>query len=101
MAEADADQLKRAFEGLHRCAARLVESVPVAETQNGETMWEGVVHVFELTGHPAASRAFAWSSAIEGSDRRRLFAVLQEGPIMAPVDAVRAALLAQQGESRE
>jgi len=25
MAEADADQLKRAFEGLHRCAARLVE----------------------------------------------------------------------------
>ena len=98
MAEADADQLRRAFEGLHRCSARLTESVPVVETHNGDIVWEGLVHVFELTDHPTASRAYAWSSPIEGSDRRRLFAMLQEGPIKSPLDAIRAALLAQSGK---
>ena len=39
-------------------------------------VWEGVVHVFDLVGHPTATRAYAWSSPIEGSTKRRFFAVL-------------------------
>jgi hypothetical protein len=42
----------------------------------GATVWEGVVHVFDLEGHPKATRAYAWSSPIEGSTKRRFFAVL-------------------------
>jgi hypothetical protein len=53
----------------------------------------GVVHVFDLTGHPKATRAYAWSSSIEGSDKRRFFAVLHMSPVTSPVEAVRAAIV--------
>jgi len=62
----------------------------------GSDVWEGVVHVFELSGHPTAVRAYAWSSPVEGSDKRRFFAVLHQGPIKSPADAVRAAIVAEQ-----
>jgi hypothetical protein len=35
MIEVDADQLQRAIEGLHRCSARLAQSVPVKQTDKG------------------------------------------------------------------
>jgi len=38
----------------------------------------------------------AWSSSIEGSDKRRFFAVLHQPPITSAVDAVRAAIVAEQ-----
>jgi hypothetical protein len=59
------------------------------------TVSEGVVHAFDLTGHPNTTRAYAWSSPVEGSDKRRLFAVLQMGAIKSPADAVRAAIVAE------
>jgi hypothetical protein len=70
---------KEAVESQHGGAATFVESVPVTETHNGQTVWQGIVHVFDLAGHPKATRAYAWSSPIEGSDKRRFFAVLQTG----------------------
>jgi hypothetical protein len=51
--------------------------------------------VFDLKGHPRASRVYAWSSPIEGSTKRRFFAVLHQGPVKSPVDAVRAAIVAE------
>jgi hypothetical protein len=54
------------------------------------------VHVFDLDGHPKATRAYAWSSPIEGSDKRRFFAVLHLGPVTGPVEAVRVAIVAEQ-----
>jgi hypothetical protein len=56
------------------------------------------VHVFDLTGHVAATRAYAWSSPIEGSDKGRIAAVLQMGAIKLPLDAVRTAIVADVGE---
>jgi hypothetical protein len=81
---------------MHGGTARLAESVPVKETHQGAIVWEGVVHVFELTGHPTATRAYAWSSPIEGSDKRRFFAVLHQPPVTSPTQAVRAAIVAEQ-----
>jgi hypothetical protein len=46
-----------------------------------------------------ANRAYAWSSPIEGSDKRRFLAVLHVPPVTSPVDAVRAAIVAE-GKSR-
>jgi hypothetical protein len=88
--------LREAIEGMHGGTATLAQSLPVRETFEGKTVWEGVVHVFELAGHPKATRAYAWSSAIEGSDKRRFFAVLHQGAIKSPLDAVRAAIVAEQ-----
>ena len=47
---------------LHGCEARWVESVLVHETRDGKTVWDGEVQVFDLVGHPKASRAYAWTS---------------------------------------
>jgi hypothetical protein len=94
--EVSPDQLKHAVESQHGCKARLAQSVPIKERHGNATVWEGVVHVFDLTGHPKATRAYAWSSPIEGSDKRRFFAVLDIPPIMSPLDAVRAAIVAEQ-----
>ena len=67
----------------------------VAETFGGNIVWEGIVHVFDITGHPDANRAYAWSSSIEGNDKRRFFAVLHQGPVTSPVEVVRAAIVAE------
>jgi hypothetical protein len=91
----DSKQLKQAVESQHGCTATLAQSVPVKETFGGKTVWEGIVHVFKIHGHPQASQAYAWSSPIEGSDKRRFFAVLHVPPIMSPQDAVRAAIVAE------
>jgi hypothetical protein len=88
-------ELRQAVERMHTCKATLAQSVPVTETFEGKTVWEGVVHVFDLKGHMTANKAYAWSSPIEGSDKRRFFAVLHQGPITSPVEAVRAAIVAE------
>ena len=93
--EVETNQLKQAVEGQHGCTARLLQSVPVRERHGAATIWEGVVHVFDITGHPKAARAYAWSSPIEGSDKRQFFAVLHQGPVTSPVEAVRAAIVAE------
>jgi hypothetical protein len=93
MNEATPDQLKRAVETQHGCTATYVQSVPVKETFGDKTVWEGTVHVFKINGHPRARQAYAWSSPIEGSDKRRFFAVLHQPPITSPLDAVRAAIV--------
>lgn len=96
MVEVNASELKRAVESQHGGMATLAQSIPVRETFDGKTVWEGVVHVFNLEDHPKAIRAYAWSSPIEGSDKRRFFAVLHMGAIKSPQDAVRAAIVAAQ-----
>src|ERR1700685_3730495 len=93
MNEVSESELKITVERLHTCGATLAQSVPVRERHGDTTVWEGVVHVFDLTGHPKATRAYAWSSSIEGSDKRRFFAVLHMSPVTSPVEAVRAAIV--------
>jgi hypothetical protein len=96
MTEVSPSELKRAIESQHGGKATLAQSVPVKETHNGATVWEGVVHVFDLADHPKATRAYAWSSPVEGSDNRRFYAVLHMGGIKSPAAAVRAAIVAEQ-----
>jgi hypothetical protein len=91
----ESDQLRTAIESQHGGRATLAQSVPVKKTHNGATVWEGVVHVFDLAENPKATRAYAWSSPIEGSEKRRFFAVLHMGAIKSPRDALRAAIVAE------
>ncbi|MPY75995.1 MAG: hypothetical protein GEU87_17260 [Alphaproteobacteria bacterium] len=95
MSEVGIEQLRQSVEHQHGGTASLVQSVPVDEHFDGKPIWQGVVHVFDLEGHPKAKRAYAWSSPIEGSEKRRFFAVLHMGGIKSPQDAVRAAIVAE------
>ena len=96
MSEVDADQLKQAVESQPGGTAVFVDAVPVEEVFEGKIAWDGVVHIFDLDGHPKATRAYAWSSSVEGSNKRRFYAVLHLGGIRSPLDAVRAAIVAEQ-----
>lgn len=96
MTEVSADQLQKAVESHHGGKAALVSVEPVKETFQGKTVWEGAVHVFDLEGHPRATRAYAWSHLVgDAGDWRRFYAVLHMGGIRSPVDAVRAAIVAE------
>lgn len=100
MTDVSPDQLKIAVEQQHGGTATLVEAVPVKEEFEGKTVWEGVVHVFNLTGNAKSTTAYAWSSPIEGSKKRRFFAVLHLGGIRSPQDAVRAAIVAERRSAK-
>jgi hypothetical protein len=84
---------------MHGGTATLSQSVPVRETFKGKTAREGVVHVFDLAGPPSAPRAYAWSSPIEGSMKRRFFAMLHQPPVDSPQTVVRAAIGAERRSS--
>src|SRR2546423_9802110 len=94
-ADVDVGQLRDTIERMHGGTATLTQSAPVRETFEGKTVWEGVVYVFDLTGHPTATRAYAWSSPIEGRTKRRFFAVLHQPPVDSPLAAGQAAIVAE------
>jgi hypothetical protein len=91
--EASIDDLRHAVEGLHACYASHRETVQVREDFKGQTVWDGVIHVFDLEGHPKAKLAYAWSSTVEGPDRRKFYAVLHIPPVDSPEAAVRAPIV--------
>jgi hypothetical protein len=78
---------------MHGCKASWVEEVPVKESFKDETVWDGTVHVFDLTGHPEATRAYTWSWHMPGRSKHTYFAVLKLPPVFSPRDAVRAAIV--------
>jgi hypothetical protein len=93
--------LKRSIESQYGGTATLIQSVPVPvrETFGGQTVWDGVVSIFNLKGHPTAKRAYAWSCELPDG-KRRFFAVLQTNRITSPTEAVRAAIIADQPQTK-
>jgi hypothetical protein len=94
----DAETLKvspeKAIFDLHKVRAAWVKSVPVKEEFQGQVVWEGIVQVSNIKGHPKkATRCYAWSSPIEGSSKRKFFAVLHVPPVASARDAVKAAII--------
>lgn len=87
------EDLKQAVERLHQCSASFLEDVAMVEKFGDKTVWQGVVSIFNIKGHPQADKCYAWSSPIEGSTKRRYYAVLHIPPINSPEKAVRASIV--------
>jgi hypothetical protein len=83
--------LQDAIRHLHCCESRHVETAHVREEHGGQLVFERDVEVFELIGHPKAKRAYAWSEATTGNNRR-FFAVLHTPPIDSPAKAVQGSI---------
>lgn len=90
------EDLKRAIERLHHCQAFFQEDIAVLEKFDEKTVWQGIVSVFDIKGHPQSSKCYAWSSPIEGSTKRRYYAVLHIPPVDSPEKAVRASIVYDQ-----
>lgn len=89
--------LVEAIRHLHGLEATWLESVPVHEQHEGQTVWEGEVQVFAVE-HPKATRIYAWSHETEGG-KRRFHAVLGVKPVDGAVMAVRVSVLSTDGTS--
>jgi hypothetical protein len=88
------EELRDVIRRVHGAEATHVESVPVKETFKDETVWEGIVEVFDLVGHPTASRVYAWAHDTDDPENpRRHVTVLHSHPIKSAQDAVRAAIV--------
>jgi hypothetical protein len=91
------ERLKRAVEDRHQCSAVHARTVPVHEQVDGQTVWQGEVEVFDITGHPQARHCYAWIEKNAAGDHssERVFAVLDAPPVDSPQAAVAANLTAE------
>jgi hypothetical protein len=87
------DELKEVIRKLHGVEATHVETEPVKETFQGQTVWEGDVEVFDLADHPQAFRVYAWSHETNDPENpRQHITVLQIPPATTPLRAVQVAI---------
>ena len=86
------EELQDVIRKLHGVESRHVESVQVKETFQGKTVWEGIVEVFDLVGHPVTHRAYAWAHDGE-RPKESSVAVLHIAPVTSAAAAVRVALV--------
>lgn len=88
------EELRDVIKKLHGVESRHLESVPIKEVFQGRTVWEGIVEVFELIGHPKAPRVYAWAHKTDDPARpRRHVTVLHIAPVDSPLAAVRASIV--------
>ena len=88
------EELRDVIRRLHGVDSNHLGSVPIKESFRGETVWDGCVEVFELVGHPRATKLYAWSHATDNPDNpKRHVTVLHSDLITSPLLAVRAAII--------
>lgn len=88
------EELKDVTHRLHGAEATHRESVPVKESFQGQTVWDGVVEVFDLRGHPKANRIDACSHDTDDpAHPKRHLTVLHTPPVVSPQTAVQAVIL--------
>ena len=79
---------------LHGAEANHLETVPVTERFQGQTVWDGVVEVFRLIGHPKTDRVYAWMHDTgDPASPKRHVTVLHIPPVVSPQTAVQAAIV--------
>ena len=93
-------ELQDIIRKLHGVEATHVETVPVKETFQGQTVWEGHVEVFDID-HPQTSRVYAWSHDTDDADNpRRHVTVLHIPPATSPLRAVQASIVSDVREQQ-
>jgi hypothetical protein len=87
-------ELQNVIHHLHGATASHLESVPVTEMFQGRTLWDGVVEVFTLAGHPKTNRVYAWIHTTDDPAKpKRHVTVLHIPPVVSPRGAVQAAIV--------
>jgi hypothetical protein len=88
-------ELEAAILNVHGASATHVETVPVTEEFQGETVWQGEVEVFDIRGHPKAKRCYGWGYSTDEDQGRKYVAVLELPPVTSPQTAVKAAVVSE------
>lgn len=91
------EDLQGVIRRYHGVESKHLESVPVKERDERGTIWEGMVEVFQLIGHPEAYQAFGWSRSEDWN--KKYVIVLQMESILSASDAVRAVTVLEEHET--
>ena len=87
-------ELRDVIRKLHQAKATHIESVPVTEKHEGQVVWDGIVEVFRLKGHPQTDRIYAWSHDTgDPAHPKHYVTVLHIPPVISPQTAVKAAIV--------
>jgi hypothetical protein len=84
------EELRDTIERRHDCKAKHVNSVRVVEMAGFRKTWQGVVEVFELTGHPDARNCYGWRCGT--SAEAKYISILDIPPVTSAQAAVRLAI---------
>jgi len=96
------EELQEAIRHLYHAEPIYVETVPVHEVFQGQTVWEGDVEVFDLPESPDADRVYAWAHDTDNVDEpRRTVTVLHIPPVTSPQRAVQASIIQDYREQQE
>jgi hypothetical protein len=96
------EELQDAIRHLYHTEPVYVETVPVKEVFQGQTVWEGEVEVFDLPESPEADRIYAWAYDTDHADEpKRTVTVLHLPPVVSPELAVRASIVKDYREREE
>lgn len=77
---------------IHKCEPSYAGFERVKYASDGQNLWEGVVEIFKLSGHPKAQRCYAWYS-YEDCGQKQLTIMLDIHPVNSPRAAVKETLL--------
>jgi hypothetical protein len=95
------EELQDVIRKLHGVHSTHVESVPIKESFQGQVVWDGVVEVFRLRGHPQTNRIYAWAHDTDDPKHpKRYVTVLHLPPVVSPLTAVQA-VIAQELRERD
>lgn len=87
-------ELRDVIHHLHNAKAKHLGSVPVTESFQGKTVWDGVVEVFRRKGHPKADRVCAWIHQTDDTAHpKRHVTVLHIPPVVSRQTAVQASIV--------
>lgn len=96
------EELQEAIRHLYHTEPVYVESVPIKEVFQGQTVWEGDVEVFDLPDSPDADRVYAWAHETDNADQpKRTVTVLHIPPVTSPQKAVQASIIQDYREQQE
>ena len=91
------ERFQMVIHSLHGCDSKHVESVPVHEVYKGETIWKGDVEVFDLIGHPKATRCYGWTYG----DPEEFITILELPPVTDAKSAVKVGVSYQIKKARK
>ena len=89
-------QLQQLILERHGCDSTHVTSVPVRETFEDETVWEGTVEVFHIFGLADANACYAWYCH---HDPTKAVTILEKPPVFSPGSAVRTVVAEKKNQA--
>lgn len=96
------EELQDAIRHLYHTEPVYVETVPIKELFQGQTVWEGEVEVFDLPDSPNADRVYAWAHETDNVDQpKRTVTVLHIPPVTSSQKAVQASIIQDYHEQQE